>query len=623
MATHGLEARPFALAIEGLDPVRRRLLRLAGPLLERALGLSRLNELYAVAGGARDTRAFADRALETLGVSLRPSHGGSAAIPERGPLIVVANHPFGGLDGLILLALLGAARGDVKLLANHLLGRIPDLADSLFLVDAFGGSDAARRNVRALRAAARWVQDGGALGVFPAGEVSHLDLASRTVTDPEWSATVGRLVQMTRAPVLTVHFDGRNSLLFQVLGMLHPRLRTALLPRELLGKRHTMVTTQVGSLIPFRRLERFTASSELTAYLRSRTYLLSGRGSRDSEPNALPLATRLRLVRPIADPLPSADVAAEIDALSPNRVLSASRELATYCVRGHEVDAVLQEIGRLRELAFRAVGEGTGRDRDLDRFDRHYVHLFVWHRERREIVGGYRMGLVDEILRRMGPSGLYTTTLFRFKPRLLDQLDAAIELGRSFVRTEYQRDYAPLMLLWKAIGRFVVEHPRYRLLFGPVSISNEYQSLSKYLMMVFLQATRYRPSLGRLIEPRRSPRLPFFRDWDPARTGRIVRDLDEVDELLRDIESNRRAVPTLLRQYLKLNARLLAFSRDPTFSDVVDSLMLVDLAEVDREILLRYMGREGVERYLAHHAAASDRPGPTPAIPAARNRAPA
>jgi putative hemolysin len=617
MATLGLDARPFTLEIEGLDPWRQAFLRIAGPIAEHTLGLSRLNEIYAETGRRPDSRAFADRALEALGVSLRPSHGGARSIPDRGPLIVVANHPFGGLDGLILLALLGAVRPDGKLLANHLLGRIPDLAGSLFLVDPFGGADAARRNVRTLKAAARWVRDGGALGVFPAGEVSHFDFASHTVTDPAWSATVGRLVQLTRAPVLTVHFDGRNSPLFQVLGLLHPRLRTALLPRELLRRRQTTVTAQIGSLIPYRKLERFTAAAELTAYLRSRTYLLSGRGSSTTEQNALPLSRRLRLVQPIADPLSPAEVAAEIDALPPDRVLSSSSELTTYYARGHEIGAVVDEIGRLRELAFRGVGEGTGRERDLDRFDRHYVQLFVWHRERREIVGGYRLGLVDEILSRTGPSGLYTTTLFRFKPRLLDQLTCAIELGRSFVRPEYQRDYAPLMLLWKAIGRFVVQNPRYRLLFGPVSISNEYQSLSKYLMMVFLQANRYRPSLGRLIEPRRSPRLPFFRDWDPARTGRIVRDLDEVDELLREIESNRRAVPTLLRQYLRLNARLLAFSRDPGFSDVVDSLMLVDLIEVDRAILTRYMGREGVEGYLAHHVEV-DQPASTGTVPVTR-----
>jgi hypothetical protein len=210
------------------------------------------------------------------------------------------------------------------------------------------------------------------------------------------------------------------------------------------------------------------------------------------------------------------------------------------------------------------------------------------------------MGLVDEILAGPGPSGLYTTTLFRFKTRLLEELAVAIELGRSFVRPEYQRDYSPLALLWKAIGRFVVENPRYRLLFGPVSISNQYQSVSKSLMMAFLQANRYRPSLGRLVKPRCSPHLAFRRPWDPANTARVAHDLDEVDELVSAIEADGRTVPTLLRQYLKLNARLLAFSRDPHFSDVVDSLMLVDLTEVDRAILTRYMGREEARGYLQH-----------------------
>jgi putative hemolysin len=267
--------------------------------------------------------------------------------------------------------------------------------------------------------------------------------------------------------------------------------------------------------------------------------------------------------------------------------------------RADEIPHTLREIGRLRELTFRTVGEGTGKPLDLDRFDAHYLHLFVYHAGRREIVGGYRLAPVDQTVSRHGPAGLYTSTLFRYRAPLLDQLSNAIELGRSFVRPEYQREYAPLLLLWKGIGRFVAERPRYRCLFGPVSISNTYQSLTKRLLVAFLRMNRSLPNLGRLVEPRNAPRFARADAWADALATTAVRDADEVDVLVAEIEHDRLTMPVLLRQYLKLNARLLGFNTDPAFGDALDALMLVDLTQVSRAVLARYMGREGAEAFLS------------------------
>ncbi|HET6344457.1 MAG TPA: GNAT family N-acyltransferase, partial [Myxococcota bacterium] len=202
-----------------------------------------------------------------------------------------------------------------------------------------------------------------------------------------------------------------------------------------------------------------------------------------------------------------------------------------------------------------------------------------------------------------GPAGLYTSTLFRYRAPLLDQLSNAIELGRSFVRPEYQREYAPLLLLWKGIGRIVATHPRYRCLFGPVSISNTYQSLTKRLLVAFLRMNRSLPNLGRLVEPRNAPRFARADAWADALATSAARDADDVDELVAEIEHDRLTMPVLLRQYLKLNAKLLGFNTDPAFGDVLDALMLVDLTQVSRAVLARYMGREGAERFLAGYDA--------------------
>jgi putative hemolysin len=266
-----------------------------------------------------------------------------------------------------------------------------------------------------------------------------------------------------------------------------------------------------------------------------------------------------------------------------------------FCARATQLPAVLPEIGRLREIAFRAVGEGTGRARDLDRFDAAYRHLFVWDRERQEIAGAYRLGATDEILASDGLAGLYTRTLFDYGHELLAQLGPALELGRSFVAPAYQRDFSPLLLLWKGISRFVACHPRYRRLFGVVSISDAYESTSRQLMIRFLQTTRFDADLGRLVRARNPPA--------PPRGGLVesqtVDRLEDVSALVRGLEPDGKDMPVLLRQYLKLNARLLGFSIDPAFGNVLDGLVVVDLDDVEPAILGRYMGREEAAAFRA------------------------
>ncbi|TWT45627.1 hypothetical protein RAS1_20550 [Phycisphaerae bacterium RAS1] len=612
---------PFRLPPAALSGMPRFLARGLRSVCEKLLAFDPLNAAYARAIAPQSAAPFCERGLRALGVSIDVSARDIAGVPASGSLIVVANHPFGGLDGMILTALLQRVRPDVRLLANYLLAGIPDMHETCFFVDPFGGPDAARRNLSAMKSALRWVKGGGVLGVFPAGEVSHLRLSHRCITDPPWSDSVARLAQAAAAPVLPVHFSGGNSRLFQVLGLIHPRLRTAMLPRELLNKSGKAIQVRIGSLIPAARLTRVAAAAgamdpvirdgatRVTEYLRLRTYILAGRS--DGRVNASPAAPpRTALAAPpVVEPLPPGDVAAEVAALPASHCLAQTGSLSVHFGAAAQLPRVLREIGRLRETTFRLAGEGTGREIDLDRFDQHYRHLFVWDAATRRIVGAYRLGQTDEILPRFGPSGLYTTTLFTFHPRLLSQLTPALELGRSFVVPEFQRDFAPLMLLWRGIGRFVVMHPRYRLLFGAVSISDEYQSMTRNLLLEFLREHRLERSLAPLIRAKHPPRPQRFRHAD-AGAASFVADVKDVEELVSEIEAERRGVPVLLRQYLKLNARLLGFNIDPDFGDVLDGLILIDLATVDRPILTRYLGKEGSAEFLAFHAARTLRPAP-------------
>jgi len=305
-------------------------------------------------------------------------------------------------------------------------------------------------------------------------------------------------------------------------------------------------------------------------------------------------------VQPIAPAVPRALLKAEVEALPEEQHLVASGNFSVQYARAAQIPWCLQEIGRLRELSFRAAGEGMGRASDIDLYDAYYLHLFVWDAQTEMIVGAYRMGLADEILERYGRQGLYTQSLFKYGSRLLEILNPAMELGRSFVRTEYQRSFASLMLLWRGIARFVLRSPQYAVLFGPVSISNNYAALSRQLMVEFLSANNVAPGLARHVKPRRPFRRGRPSVWDETDFA-SVKDIGDLSRLVSRVESDNKGIPILLKQYLKLGGRLLGFSTDEQFSDAVDGLVVVDLRASDPRALARYMGEEGVVAFLAYH----------------------
>lgn len=602
MPTSIAASNPFALTENLGWPLPRPALHLTERIAGRLLALDRCRTVYDGIPAQLSGRDFLDRLLQELGVSLATEPGELQRIPAAGATIVVANHPFGAMEGILLAEMLLRLRPDVKILANHLLGRFPQMQDLLIQVDPFGGAGAARRNLRPMREALRWLGGGGLLVVFPAGEVSHLQLPGRTIADPPWTENLAGLVRHSGAAVLPVFFPGANSPLFQLAGLLHPRLRTALLPRELLNKQHRQIPVRIGTPIANRKLSAIGEDSELVAYLRLRTYLLAGRAAAPgAEVAAPPAAGRLE---PLVAAQPPERLAAEVEALPAAQVLATSGPLVALQADARQIPYLLLEIGRLRELTFRQAGEGTGRQLDLDHFDSYYTHLFLWHREKREVVGAYRLGRTDEIRARYGVAGLYSHTLFAYGEELLDRLGPALELGRSFVHPEYQRHFAPLLLLWKGIGAFVRRHPHYRRLFGPVSISRDYSLLSRRLIADALQERCEIPELARLVRartPLRRGRLKV-KGCDPKLARDLCRNFDEVAEVVADLDPGPGGIPVLLRHYLNLGGQVLAFNVDRQFSDVLDGLIVVDLARTERKTLERYLGRDGAAAFLRHHA---------------------
>jgi putative hemolysin len=543
--------------------------------------------------------------LAEMRINIRIESADFARIPALGPVVVVANHPFGVLDGAILTSLLTRARADIKVLTNYLLGDVPELRQHCIFVDPFQTDRSIDANRKALREALGWLQRGGMLAVFPAGEVSHWQMPAGGVVDPHWNDTAVRLIRRTGAAALPVFFCGQNSVKFQVLGMIHPRLRSAFLLQEFFDQRGRTIEARVGSAIPPDAICAL-GDSQAIAYLRWRTYLLARRTpSEASNPSKPSSKSGSRVQKALADPISAETLAREIKALPADRLLSENGDFAVYAAQALEIRQLLLEIARLRELTFRQVGEGTGRSRDLDSFDEYYSHLLLWNRAKQELVGAYRAANTAEVVVQRGVRGLYTSTLFRYDARLFEVLGPALELGRSFVRPEYQRQYAPLLLLWKGIARLVAMHPETPVLFGAVSISNNYSDASREMIYRFFESRMQGDDLAGFVHPRRPFRPKFLRSWDCRSMTRALHDLEQLSEPITDVEPDGKGLPILLRQYAKVGGKMLAFNVDRKFSNVLDGLVMVDLRRTDPAILDRYMGREAAVKFRRVHGMAS------------------
>ncbi|OEE61475.1 hemolysin [Enterovibrio norvegicus FF-454] len=560
--------------------------------VESLTGLRTLDKYYRLRPEGIDTDHFLTYTLDVLGIDYQVVSQEVDHIPRSGSTVVVANHPLGGVEGVILAKVLREVRPDVKVLANYYLKRIPELSDLFIGVDVFEGESARRANMRALREAHQHVGDGGLLLVFPAGEVSTFD-ENGLLNDKAWSRSVAAIVRKHKASVVPIFIGGRNSRKFYRAGTIHPLLRTVLLGRELLNKRGKPIPLTIGEPIKWKECRAFENDDALVNYLRLNTYLLnqekavSALASSDGEP--------------IIDSVGTDVIEAEIKTLPDDAKLLSSGEFDVYCTTSEHIPCILKEIGRMREINFRAVGEGTGLSCDLDDYDNYYLHLFIWDREAQQMVGAYRLGQVQDIVKTHGIEGLYSRSLFQYDERFVDSMNVSLEMGRSVIDAKYQRSLSALLLLWKGIAEYVSRHSHITTLFGPVSISNDYPLTARRLLAESLSVHHYDDNMAQLVKPTTPLETSEPVPWHTS----MLSALGDMQMLSRVISrmSSGLGVPVLLRQYLGLNGKLVCFNVDPAFNNALDGLIVVDLRNVQAKTLGRYMGKEQAEAYLESHQA--------------------
>ncbi|REH56153.1 putative hemolysin [Tenacibaculum gallaicum] len=552
----------------------------SGWLLMKVLRISTANEVYNKHKHKKDL-PFLNGLLDEFQIEFEIPEEDLKRIPKEGPFITISNHPLGGIDGILLLKLLLEHRADYKIIANFLLHRIEPLKPYVMPVNPFENHKDAQSSVAGIKNALLHLQEGRPLGLFPAGEVStYRD--GKLMVDKEWEQGAVRLIKKAKVPVIPIYFHAKNSQLFYTLSKISDTLRTAKLPSELLSQKNRIIKVRIGKPISVKDQDTFPEIPDFYQFLRRKTYMLANPYEKASpkilSTHNLKIPKRAKKITSQKSP----DLfVKEVDALREkgSRLLQ-SKNYEVFFASAKEIPNILHEIGRLREITFREVGEGTNKTIDLDRFDKYYHHLFLWDDQQNRLVGAYRMGLGKDIYKKHGVNGFYIQTLFRIEPELYPMMEQTIEMGRAFIIKEYQQKPMPLFLLWKGIVHVTLRHPEYKYLMGGVSISNQFSEFSKSLMIEFMKSHYYDPYVAQYIRPKKEFKVKL-KDADKDFVFDATEaDMQKFDKIIDELEPGELRIPVLIKKYVKQNARLVAFNVDPKFNNAIDGLMYIKVADI-------------------------------------------
>lgn len=531
----------------------------------------------------KDGIDFIDSVLEEFQISYEIDPDDLKRIPKTGPFIAVSNHSLGGLDVLILIKVITQIRPDFKVLVNKLIHEIEPLQAYSIAVETSNKRGIKAPGLSELRQALKSSTLDGGLGIFPAGLVSSYQSSVNSNIDKSWDVSILKLLKKSGVPIIPIYFKGNQNWFGHVLGGIHPLFKPMRLPAEFLKKKGEMIKVRIGSQVSVVEQDEFKNIYLFRRYLRSRIYAL-GTSLEGKKFFTGRFVWRPKKVEPIIDAVPSDVITNEMDSLRELYMLFESGEFQVFCAPSLEMPNVLKEIGRLREITFREIGEGSNKSIDLDDYDLYYQQLIVWDNQNKKIAGAYRVGMGKEIMEQFGASGFYISSLFKISDAVHPILNEALELGRSFIVKEYQRKPLSLFLLWKGILYFLLKHHDYRYLIGPASISNAFSKFSKNLIVSFFKKNYFDYELANFFKPRKKFKIKKTKNVDQSLFFDIAQDIGKLDKFIFEIESEY-GIPVLLKKYIKLNAKIVGFNVDPDFNNCLDGLVILDIFDVPYETL--------------------------------------
>jgi putative hemolysin len=528
-----------------------------------------------------DGMKFLDAILENYEIDFEIPEEDIKRLPKEGAYITISNHPLGGIDGILLLKLLLQHREDFKIIANFLLHRVAPLAPYILPVNPFENHKDAKSSIAGFKSALIHLNEGHPLGIFPAGEVSTYK-DDKLIVDKPWQEAALKLIRKAEVPVVPIYFHAKNSQLFYRLSKINDIFRTAKLPSELTTQRNRAIKVRIGQPISVASQKEHETLEEFTDMLRRKTYILANAYEKERLIDQIPGSLKIpKSPRKIATAVRKEVIQGEIEKLREKdcRLLQ-SKNYEVFLAQKKDMPFILNEIGRQREVTFRAIGEGTNKAIDLDRFDDFYHHLFLWDDHEKCIVGAYRMGMGSQIFEQYGIDGFYLQDLFGFEPELYGMMRQSIEMGRAYIVKEYQQKPMPLFLLWKGIVHTTLRFPEHKYLIGGVSISNQFSNFSKSLMIEFMKSNYWDPYVAQYIHPKKEFKVKL-KDADKEFVfDETEADLNKFDRLIEEVEPGSLRLPVLIKKYIKQNAKVVAFNVDPLFNNAVDGLMYIKIADL-------------------------------------------
>ncbi|MCO6174347.1 lysophospholipid acyltransferase family protein [Flavobacterium sp. NRK F10] len=551
----------------------------SGWLLMKVLKISTLNKIYDRNKHLKDLE-FLNAILNEFQIKFEIPEEDFKRLPKDGAYITISNHPLGGIDGILLLKLMLEKEPDFKIIANFLLHRIEPMKPYIMPVNPFENHKDAKSSVAGIKETLRHLSEGKPLGMFPAGEVSTYK-DGKLVVDKPWEESAIKIIKKANVPVVPIYFHAKNSKLFYFLANLNDTLRTAKLPSELLTQKNRIIKVRIGKPITVAEQNEHESIEDYGDFLRRKTYMLSNVFESDQKLINTPSLKIQKTPKQIAKPANQEQILEEIAFLkgADYRLLQ-SKNYEVFLVTADKIPNILHEIGRLREITFREVGEGTNESIDLDQYDKYYHHMFLWDDETQQIAGAYRMGLGTDIYTKYGIDGFYLHELFRFEPELYDMMSKSIEMGRAFICKEYQQKPMPLFLLWKGIVHTTLRFPEHKYLIGGVSISNQFSDFSKSLMIEFMKSHYYDPYIAQYVRPKKEYKVKL-KDADKDFVfNETESDLNKFDKIIDEVEPGNLRLPVLIKKYIKQNARVVAFNVDPLFNNSVDGLMYIKISDL-------------------------------------------
>lgn len=552
------------------------------PLIDRLLGLKKLQSLYLKHGfSGLNKQAFSLKLISTLGITINGEKTLLSKIPEKGRFIIVCNHPYGMIEGVIIAYCLTKIRPDTKIVANVGLKIINELQDYFIFTNPLNPKSAI--NQSALKSCFTHLENEGLLVIFPAGRVSSYQEDKKIICDAPWNRLAASLAIKTKSPVLPLFISGQNSPLFYLLGKIYYRFRLLMLVRELLKLKNHTIDLLANNVITTDQYHHFSSPQHLNDFFRLQCYLNLHK----------PIDKSVSSVKQdnVIEEVCGILISKELSLLNTKQALLKYHDFSVYYAQHDQIPHTLKEITRLREITFRLLDEGSGNSCDSDEFDKSYTHLFVFDHKKQKIAGSYRIGLTDKLIPNKGASALYLSKVFSFEDTAFNLNRPCLELGRSFISPSYQKSFYGLLLLWRGICAFAHQHPQYRTLYGTVSLSTHYHPLSVSLIS---KALNKKSAFVKA-------KAPYLHDEDVELDDYFNKykvDITQLSLLIQAIEKDKKTLPILAKHYHNMGAQFHCLGIDKQFNNTPGLLLQVDLAHSPDKLLNLYFGKEKKIEYL-------------------------